>query len=393
MPDDNSSAVLEPRRILVRGVNWLGDAVMTLPALARLRQRFPDASITLFTSEKLADLWSACRSIDGVLTFVPGEGAFPAGRRLRAGSFDTALVLPNSPRSALEVWLAGIGRRIGFARPWRNFFLTDAIRPRPGHLSMHKRSAGEVQRLIRTGALAGPPARGDLAGTARTHQLHEYLHLAAVLGADPEPLSPRLELKTADVEAARTELRERLAGARGEPVARSATVFLGMSASAAYGPAKRWPADRFASVAREVSRRMKDVAWLGFGDTRDRDACEQIAAQAKARFINLAGTTSLRGLMRFLAVSKVLLTNDSGPMHVAAALGTPVVALFGSTSPALTGPGLPGDPRHHLLSSPPPCSPCFRRNCPVDLRCLTGITVERVLNAVLDCFAHTIRDA
>src|SRR5512143_61786 len=111
MPDDNSSAVLEPRRILVRGVNWLGDAVMTLPALARLRQRFPDASITLFTSEKLADLWSACRSIDGVLTFVPGEGAFPAGRRLRAGSFDTALVLPNSPRSALEVWLAGIGRR------------------------------------------------------------------------------------------------------------------------------------------------------------------------------------------------------------------------------------------------------------------------------------------
>ena len=111
--------------------------------------------------------------------------------------------------------------------------------------------------------------------------------------------------------------------------------------------------------------------------------CEQIAGLAGDNVLNLAGKTSLRELMALLKLCRVLLTNDSGPMHVAAALGTPVVVPFGSTSPELTGPGLPGDSRHYLLKSDAPCSPCFRRVCPIDLRCMTGISIPSVVDAVL----------
>src|SRR6266542_279179 len=151
-------STLRPRRILVRGVNWLGDAVMSTPALLRLRERFPDAHITLLTPAKLRDLWlagpesdgGALRNpaLDGVITFHAGEGVFSVSRKLRAGNFDFALVLPNSPRSALEVWLANIPRRVGYARPWRNCFLTGAIAPRTGAVEMHKRSVVEIKTLI-----------------------------------------------------------------------------------------------------------------------------------------------------------------------------------------------------------------------------------------------------
>src|SRR5690349_2381254 len=116
-----------PKRILIRGVNWLGDAVMTTPALIRLREKFPDAHIALLTPEKLRDLWLHHPAVNETLPFAAGESPFAIGRRLRAGQFDLALVLPNSPRSVLEVFLARIPRRVGYARPWRNWFLTDVI--------------------------------------------------------------------------------------------------------------------------------------------------------------------------------------------------------------------------------------------------------------------------
>ncbi len=361
------------RRILVRGVNWLGDAVMTLPALQRLRERFPEAQIALLTHEKLADLWKACPSVSSALTFAAGEGLWRIGRQLRTRDFDTALVLPNSPRSAVEVWLGGIPRRIGYARPWRNSFLTTAVPERPGRVRMHKRSATEIRRLIR-GTVEGVTSNASL-GQAQAHQLHDYLFLAARLGASRELAAPKLEIPAEDVETATSELAARV----GVPLP---STFLGMNPSAAYGPAKRWPAQNFAAAAREISRRIKDAVWLIFGGAADRHLCAEIAALAEVRFLNLAGQTSLRELMRFLSVCRVLLTNDSGPMHLAAALRTPVVVPFGSTSPQLTGPGLPGDPRHHLLSLNAPCAPCFRRTCPIDFRCMTGISVEQVVTAV-----------
>jgi heptosyltransferase II len=371
-----------PHRILVRGVNWLGDAVMTTPALQRLREALPEAQITLLTHEKLADLWQHHSSLDAMLTFSPGESLWSVARRLRDGSFHTALVLPNSPRTALEVWLARVPRRIGCARIGRNWLLTQAVAPHPGRMRMPKRSAREVNRLIRLPA-GSPPSSTRLSQPQPVHQIHDYLHLAAELGANPEPLAPKLEVTDAEIQQAEAALLSDRRDKQREPAPGKPLVLLGLNPGAQYGPAKRWPAERFATVAREVTRQLGNCLWLAFGGADDWQLCSGIARLAGGGVLNLAGKTSLRQLMALLKLCRVLLTNDTGPMHVAAALGTPVIVPFGSTSPELTGPGLPGDPRHRLLKSAVACSPCFRRVCPIDFRCMTGISPERVAQAVL----------
>ena len=375
------SSILHPRRILVRGTNWLGDAVMTTPALLRLREHFPDAHITLLTPEKLCDLWLHHPAVNETISFAPDESVFSIGSTLRAGKFDLALVLPNSPRSAIETWLAGIPRRIGCARPWRNFFLTKAIAPRAGSVKMRKLTVAEIRR--RTGVSPVSDQIKDNLEAGRmpvlqttAHQIHEYLHLVAALGANPEPLPPKLFVTPEEIEAARKKFGLDIIG---RPV-------FGLNPGAEYGPAKRWPVEKFIAAARDIQNRTS-CTWLTFGSKADLDIASRIAsaiASPPSAIWNLAGKTGLRELMALLKFCRVLLTNDSGPMHVAAALGTPVVVPFGSTSPELTGPGLPGGPRHRLLKSDAPCSPCFLRECPIDFRCLNGITVERVVEAVLE---------
>src|SRR5690349_20558513 len=145
------------QRIIVRGVNWLGDAVMTTPALLRLREARPEAHITLLTPAKLADLWQNHPAIDAVQTFAAEEGPWSIGRRLRAENFNVGLVLPNSPRSALELWLARIPERIGYSRPWRNWFLTQTVASRANAVEMHKRSVSEINALISGAAKPAPP--------------------------------------------------------------------------------------------------------------------------------------------------------------------------------------------------------------------------------------------
>ena len=361
---------IPPRRILVRGVNWLGDAVMTTPALLRLREKSPAAHITLLTPEKLGGLWLQHPAVTETISFAAGDSVFAVAKKLRAGKFDLALVLPNSPRSALETWLAGIPQRLGYSRPWRNFFLTQAIAPRAAAVKMRKRSESEIRRLISQ----TPDPRPQTPDSA--HQIHEYLHLAAALGANPEPLPPQLFV--APEEMAMTKKKFGLEKIT-QPV-------FGLNPGAEYGPAKRWPVERFIAAAREIQLRTNCV-WLLFGGQGDAVIINQIESaigNPQSAIYNLAGKTSLRELMSLLKLCRVLLTNDTGPMHVAAALGTPVVVPFGSTSPELTGPGLPGDARNRLLKSDAPCSPCFLRECPIDFRCLNGISVERVVEAVLE---------
>jgi heptosyltransferase-2 len=358
------------RRILVRGTNWLGDAVMTTPALLRLREKFRDAQIALLTPEKLRVLWIGHPAINETISFVPGESVFSVGKKLRAGKFDLTLVLPNSPRSAIETWLAGIPQRIGYARPWRNFFLTQPVAPRADAVKMRKRSVAEIKKLI--SQLPAPSSQLP----ASVHQIHEYLHLAAALGANPEPLPPQLFVTPGETEAAKKKFG----------LVEIAQPIFGLNPGAEYGPAKRWPVERFIAAAREIQNRT-NCAWLIFGGKNDSPTANQIASQlpsANSHLLDLSGKTSLRELMSLLKTCRVLLTNDSGPMHVAAALGTPVVAPFGSTSPELTGPGLPGDTRHRLLKSGVPCSPCFRRECPIDFRCMNGIAVKHVVAAVIE---------
>ena len=367
------SSIPHPRRILVRGVNWLGDAVMTTPALLRLREKFPGAHIALLTPEKLHAFWQHHPAVDEAIPFAADESVFSVAKKLRQHGFSLALVLPNSPRSALEVFLAGIPQRLGYARPWRNFFLTQAIASRPGAVKMRKRTPLEIRQLV-AGEKIGN--RKSEIGNRLAHQLHEYLHLAAALGANPEPLAPQLFVTPEEIAATKIKFGlEQMA----------APVF-GLNPGAEYGSAKRWPVEKFIAAAKEIQQRT-NCAWILFGGKNDVVTTAQIESaigNPQSAIFNLAGQTSLRELMALLKLCRVVLTNDTGPMHVAAALGTPVVVPFGSTSPELTGPGLPGDPRHRLLKSDAPCAPCFLRECPINFRCLNGISVERVVAAVLE---------
>jgi len=379
---------------------------MTTPALLRLREKFPAAHITLLTPEKLADLWRHHPNIDSVITFTAGESLLSVALKLRSLNpkrfdelpevlpgdtlarvfarvtnilsasafdgrlgFDLALILPNSPRSALEVWLAGIPWRIGYASPWRNWFLTEAVPARAEAVKMRKRSVGEIKQLIRgTGFQPVPPLNA--------HQMHEYLHLAGALGANPEPLPPQLVVTPDEIEAVKKKfgLKE-----IERPI-------FGLNPGAEYGPAKRWPVESFiaAGIALRQATRCR---WIIFGGPADGEIAHIISTGLGQDpdgqpAINLAGQTTLRELAAALKSCRLLLTNDSGPMHLAAAVGTPVVVPFGSTSPEMTGPTWSAGAQ--ILRAPGiPCSPCFRRDCPIDLRCMTGITSEAVVAAAI----------
>ncbi|MBI5384644.1 MAG: lipopolysaccharide heptosyltransferase II [Verrucomicrobia bacterium] len=378
------SAIRNPHfaRLLVRGVNWLGDAVMSLAALQRLREALPRTRIAVLTPSKLAELWRGQPVVDEVLAVDSGETVFGVARRIREGHFDGALILPNSFRSALESWLARVPQRVGVARPGRNWLLTRALPPRPDEIKMRKRSVAEVRRLI-----ASPATRANSV-PASAHHLHHYLHLAAALGASPEPVRPKLVVPDSAVAAVRQ--RFGLASAND-----AAAPLFGLNPGAEYGPAKRWPRERFVAAALEL-RHHTHCRWWIFGGPADAPLAESIAAEISSAdksspevARSLAGQTSLHELCAALKACSVVLTNDTGPMHVAAAVGTPVVVPFGSTSPELTGPGLPGDSRHRLLRSSVPCAPCFRRECPVDFRCMDGLAVASVVQAVIEAWRET----
>jgi len=348
--------------------------------LIRLRQAKPQARITLLTSSKLQDLWRGHSAIDSVLTFEPGESVWTVARRLKREGFTIGLALPNSPRSAMELWLARIPQRIGYASRWRRLFLTLALPAVPGAVSMKKLSASEIRRRIEN-----PHPTPAQIIPAAAHQIFHYLHLVKSLGAVAQPLRPELFVTESETSAFLNRF--------GLPLRNERPLF-GMNPGAEYGPAKRWPVERYVAAGVEVQKRTH-CRWLIFGGGSDRPIADEIAAGLRSDrgsgkalneapgVVNLAGETTLRELCAGLKVCRVLLSNDTGPMHVAAALGTPVVAPFGSTSPELTAPGLPGDPKHRLLKAGVPCSPCFLRECPIDFRCMTGISVDAVIQEIL----------
>ncbi len=237
-------------KILVRGLNWLGDAVMSTPALQRLRQARPSATITLLTPEKLAGLWQDQPFLDEVLTFTESESIWNVILRLREKNYSEAVALPNSIRSALELCLAGIPRRVGLARPGRGLLLTHLLPARPEAAPMRKRSSVEIRSLI---AEAAPPAT---ALPPAAHHINDYLYLTAALGASPEPMPPRIFIS--DAQAAQICQQLRLEPAPpGRP-------WFGLNPGAEYGPAKRWPAKRFAAAA-VVLQKQTNCRWLVFG--------------------------------------------------------------------------------------------------------------------------------
>lgn len=332
-------------RILVRGTNWIGDAVMTLPAVAAIRRTWPGAEISVLAKPWVADIYGEGADVDRLIIFAaPGEHEGPLGKlrlagELRRRRFDMAILLQNAIEAAIIARLAGIPIRAGYDTDARGWLLTHAV---------HR------TRAIR-----------------RVHQIRYYLEMVRALGCRGDGDDLRLKLRSETLALADSRLSATaLSGG---------TTFIGMAPGAAYGPAKRWPAERFAAVAAELHRKYPEAVLLLFGSGRDREVTDIVAAALPDRVLNLAGETSLREVMALISRCRVFVTNDSGLMHIAGALNVPTVAIFGSTDPTATSP--PGD-RNIIVRKPVDCSPCLKTVCPTDFRCMNLIMTAEVAETV-----------
>jgi heptosyltransferase-2 len=343
VPPAVSPQGLKPFRILVRSSNWLGDSVMSVPAVRAIKAARPDAQVTIAAPEKIAPLWKLVPEVDAIIP-LPGNWLLSSVRLIRrAPPFDVAILFPNSLRAALESWLTAIPRRVAYRGHWRRWLLNQIV-PIPRK--------------------PGPPEHHSL----------RFLRIARECGADTE--QPRSE-KTFD--AQRPTPYAHLTGVHKESVADNYQLKIGLCAGAEYGLAKRWLPERFAEAAERVSAQ-SPVQWMLFGTARDALAGAKVAAALGDRCVNRIGQTTLDQLIDELHDCRLLLTNDTGTMHLAALLGIPAVAIFGSTEPRLTGPLGNG---HIILRHHVECSPCFLRECPIDFRCMKAVGVEEVADAVL----------
>jgi heptosyltransferase-2 len=323
-------------RIVVRTPNWLGDAVLALPAMAAVRRAFGDASLAIAAPASIAPMFEEETSArqDAIVT-LKDKGDVAS---LRGGRFEAILLLPNSFRSAWIARQAAIPERWGYAHALRGPLLTRAVaRPRAGKI----------------------------------HQSEYYKVLVRELGMDVDAELPRVHPRPATAERAEALLiREGLA---------MRSPIVGLAPGAAYGHAKRWPPRRVADLVSRLAQE-RGAACLLVGAADDREAGREIesALPPDVRIVNLIGRTDLRLLIGILARCDAFVSNDSGAMHLAAAAGLPVTAIFGPTDDRATAPL--GD--HDVMIHQVFCRPCMLRDCPIDHRCMKGISVERVFTAV-----------
>jgi lipopolysaccharide heptosyltransferase II len=315
----------QPFRILVRSSNWLGDAVMSVPAVRAIKRGRPDAHVTIVAAKNIAPLWNIIPEVDAIIA-LPRKALFPAVRLLRkAPRFDVAILFPNSLRSGLEAFLARIPRRVGFSGHWRNWLLNQ--RPRQ------------------------TKARGIV------HQSYRYLELASTVGIKVRPDFPPAK-----------------------PLKSQGRAFtFALCPGAEFGSAKRWLPEHFAAVVQQIASRAP-AQWVLFGTENDIVIGRRIAEAVGERCSNRIGQTTLAQLIQELRDCDLLLTNDTGTMHLAALLGIPTISIFGSTEPKRTGPLGVG---HRILRHHVECSPCFLRECPLDFRCMREITVAEVATTIL----------
>ncbi len=338
-------------RILIRATNWVGDAVMSLPAIRAVHARFPQAEIVVLARPWVADLYARETAVARVIPYIapPGFHAFGAkwntAGLLRREKFDCAILLQNAFEAAIVAWLARIPRRIGYDRDGRGPLLTDAIPvPRSSEVPRHERFY-YLELLRRSGLIEALPKVSTV-------------HLE---GADAA----------------------RHSGFRRFAKHNIASPVIGVSPGAAYGTAKQWLPERFAEAAISVACSQAGTVAL-FGSARERELCEAVAQsvrQAGVRACNLAGETTLGEFIELAAACQVFLTNDSGAMHIASALGVATVAIFGSTDDTATGPLAP---RSRVVREPVECSPCLLRECPIDHRCMTRVPAARVAEVALE---------
>lgn len=330
------------RNILVRATNWVGDAVMSVPALQALREQFPEARISVLARPWVASLYEREPFCDELIPYEAPRGwhglreKWHVASRLRERAFDCTILFQNAFEAAALARFARIPVRIGYSRDSRGWLLTHSIRTP---------TAGETPR----------------------HQRFYYLELLKRAGLiENYPLDQPIRLS-------------------GRQTCRSAEFqggVIGVSPGAAYGGAKRWLPERFAEAAVQLARE-RGASVSIFGSQEEIDICERVRQAVETegvRCANFAGKTSLREFIDMAAGCDLFLTNDSGPMHIASALGVPTVAIFGATDESATGPtGL----HTKIVRVNVECSPCLLRECPIDHRCMTGVTVAHVADAAL----------
>ncbi len=335
-------------RLLVRATNWVGDAILSLPALRAIRKQWPEAWISLLARPWVADLYREQDCADELILYENTgrhrgfRGQERLVRDLRLRKFDAAILLQNAFDAAWLAWRAGIPERIGYARDGRGLLLTKAIPvPAPGEIPAHE-SCYYLELLRRAGWLERLP-----------------------------PLDA-ITLRVGDCSQGAAEARLQAAGAH------SGRFRIAMAPGAAYGSAKCWLPERYAELADAlVGAGACDV--IIFGAAAEMDIAGRIGRAMRRPVINLTGRTNIGELPALLKACHLFIGNDSGAMHVAAAVGLPVIGIFGPTNPEATRPL---SPRFTLVREPVECSPCLLRTCPIDHRCMTGITAAQVLEIV-----------
>ncbi|HKW87258.1 MAG TPA: lipopolysaccharide heptosyltransferase II [Candidatus Acidoferrales bacterium] len=329
-------------KLLVRATNWVGDAILSIPALKAVRAKWPQAEIVILARPWVADLYSGQPFADRILAMTPSTRNPLATEKcawmLRREKFDCALLLQNAFSAAWLVWRAGIPERIGYSRDGRGALLTRAL----------------------------PVPQTDEAPVHESYYYLELLKRAGWLTDLPEIKQIELQVAPATAEVAEAALLN--AGVR------RGTLRVAVAPGAAFGSAKCWLPERFAAVADGLIEEFGADVIL-FGTAAEIDASRQIASQMRHRPVNLVGQTPIGQLPAFFSRCNLFIGNDSGAMHVAAAAGIPVVAVFGSTDPDGTAPVTP---LRTLVRHPVPCSPCFLRECPIDHRCMVRVEAEDV---------------
>jgi len=334
-----------PKRILIRSTNWIGDAIMTTPAVRSIRENFPGARVSILVLPWVADVFVASPYVDEIILYRKnGEHRGLPGRlrlvkELGAKDFDLVILLQNAFEAGLITWLARIPARAGYSTDGRGFLLTHPVKLRQ-----------EVKTV---------------------HQVHYYQEMLRGLGLRTGPDKLFLNLPAAARGWAEDFLQDRLRQ-NGKPV-------IGFNPGASYGPAKRWPAEKFSELAGLVSSRT-DGNILVFGTDDDHEAAAIIRRGAEKHVVDLTGRTTLAQAMALIERCHVFVTNDSGLMHVSAALGTPTAAIFGSTNHVTTGPY---SKRSRVIRKEIPCSPCLQTHCDTDFRCMQEIGSSEVFATVL----------
>jgi heptosyltransferase-2 len=334
--------------ILIRTTNWVGDAIMALPALRAVRAKFSDAQIAIVARPYVADIYRDQQICDQLINYDASciHAGFSGRERLadelRARKFDAALLLQNAFDAAWLAWRANIPERIGYARDGRSLLLTKPVPvPKPGEIPAHEKFY-YLELLRRAGWV-------DL--------LSDESFIAMSV---PE------------------EKRRRAAEFLLESGARPHALRVAIGAGASYGSAKCWPPPRFAELANRLQSQ-SDVDIILFGTATEAAVSNAIAAEMRRLPIDLTGKTAIADLPALLSQCHLFIGNDSGAMHVAAAVGLPVVAVFGPTDPTGTAPVTP---HCTIVQEKAYCSPCFLQRCPTDHRCMTKITPDMVETAV-----------